>query len=777
MRLEDPASSDFEPADNCAHGVADLLTVRYGREIRIDAPSSPTGVAARALFEAVGSSAEFASYTEVADRLVQLGPGSSAVLASRWAGVRHGGHAYLAVNDGGEVYLLEPRTGRRSGWPPYWGDRAVSRTAVGYLDEQGNAVDPPHDVRLQLAAADAIGDVRGMPGDPDFQRAQEEYRAQDPTTRRADTRYAEPLADVVDNASDTARVHQVAADLSGVYGPYRVVFEGSGFRSVLLDGVILRGDREIGFLTRIFTRDADGKLFVYHIALAIEQRRFRGKGFSKALLAEFERYYERSGVAYIRLEATSDGAYAWARQGFTWDPDPVKLRASLDSVRDSARELAPQVSPEAQAVLEDIVQRLEPDHPRLPEPIDLASLGTAAEPNLGRRLMDDTVWHGIKYLRDANGEADPIGRADVEVSLQLDNSGSRDPVGDLGLLRYPPGTLSDANARAVFADGEQRMRELDERLIRNGVSVEDRARTLSDLRDSLRAWTRDLMSNRVVAEFLAAYETHPTFEELVAHNQAKGLVGDAVYEAIINTATHSYNAPGTLSDIETTDLYSQFELQMRAYHDQLIRDGVSVEQRARTLSELRNSLRAWTRDLMSNRVVAEFLAAYEGRSTFEDLVAHYEEKGLVGDAVYEAVIHTATHSHYAAGTLSDAETRTVYTTFELRMREVHERLLRRGAGSEERARTLYGMRAALRTWTRALMEDRELAEWLNANEANPTFEALVERQRKKGLEGGAIYEAIIASATRSRASVNEALGIDPDNPPPLPPMRGATDND
>ena len=79
-----------------------------------------------------------------------------------------------------------------------------------------------------------------------------------------------------------------------------------------------------------------------------------------------------------------------------------------------------------------------------------------------------------------------------------------------------------------------------------------------------------------------------------------------------------------------------------------------------------------------------------------------QDKGLVGDALYEAIIHTATHSHYATGTLSDDETRTVYTTFELRMREVDEHLVRRGGGLEERARTLYGMRAALRSWTRAL---------------------------------------------------------------------------
>ena len=47
----------------------------------------------------------------------------------------------------------------------------------------------------------------------------------------------------------------------------------------------------------------------------------------------------------------------------------------------------------------------------------------------------------------------------------------------LGVPSYAPGTLSDAKASAVYTDGEQRMRELDERLTREGVSVEDRART------------------------------------------------------------------------------------------------------------------------------------------------------------------------------------------------------------------------------------------------------------------------------------------------------------
>ena len=115
---------------------------------------------ARALFEAIGSNAQFATYDEVAERLRELGDGSSAVLASRWAGGRQGGHAYLAVNEGGEIYLVERHSGQRSGWPPHWGENAVARTAVGYLDADGNPVNPLHDVPLQLAVAEAIGESR-----------------------------------------------------------------------------------------------------------------------------------------------------------------------------------------------------------------------------------------------------------------------------------------------------------------------------------------------------------------------------------------------------------------------------------------------------------------------------------------------------------------------------------------------------------------------------------------------------------------------------------------
>ncbi|WP_319446539.1 MULTISPECIES: alpha/beta hydrolase [unclassified Mycobacterium] len=758
---------------DCAHVVADELSTMYGRDISVATARSLMGVPAWALFEAVGSNSRFATYDEVADRLRELGDGSSAVLASRWAGRRSGGHAYLAVNDGGRIHLYDPSTRERSGWPPHWGQDAVTRTAAGYLDANGNPVDPIGlDVPLRLHAADSIGDVQGHPSEPDPAVTTEQYRAQDPATRQVDTRHAEPLGDVVDNL-DGQQVRRLADDLEGVYGPYRVEMwraEPNERRGeVIIGGSILNGDEEVGFLQRTFYRDAAGNLVVHDDVVDIPDDQFRFKGFSKALTDQLESYYARCGVDRIEMRTEQDGGHAWARRGFTWAPDPARLQDSLRSIKESALQLRETVGPEARAVIDEMVERLDPTRADLPEPIDLAALATPDTPDLGRRLLTDTMWHGVKYL-----SAD-VDAPSPDVPLQLGTVAALpDPVGELGLPDYPSGSLSDVEASAVHSNGELRLRELNEQLVGDGVGTEDRARILAGHRNSLREWVRELMSNRVTAEVLAANESNPTFDDLVARNEERGLVGEAAYQAIIKSATHGRFTPGTLSDVETTSVYSDFELRLRELNEQLVRDGVRADERARLLSELRGSLRAWTRELMSNRTAADWLAENESSPSFEELVARNEHKGLTGDAVYEAIVDSATHSHYAAETLSDPEARTVYTTFELRMRDVREQLQRDGVGLEERARSLYALRASIRTWTRSLMANRETAEFLIAHEPNPTFEELVERQRTRGRVGDEIYEAIIASATRSRASVNEAMGVDPEHPPDLPPMRGPT---
>ncbi|WP_205873998.1 toxin glutamine deamidase domain-containing protein [Mycobacterium camsae] len=148
----------------CAHGVNEFLAHRYGRDVPALGEPGPSGVPARKLFQTWGAESRFASYAEVHDTLLRHGDGASAVLASQWAaGPRQGGHAYVAVNEGGTVHLYE-RVGDRYeplGWPPLWGERAVQATAVGYLDRKGNALDPLDGRPGQLEAADAVGDVAG----------------------------------------------------------------------------------------------------------------------------------------------------------------------------------------------------------------------------------------------------------------------------------------------------------------------------------------------------------------------------------------------------------------------------------------------------------------------------------------------------------------------------------------------------------------------------------------------------------------------------------------
>ncbi|MEN3221849.1 alpha/beta hydrolase [Mycolicibacterium porcinum] len=938
---------------NCAVTVTEELSSLFeGRTFGLDIRPSRRGVPARALFQAVGSDARFATYDEVEATLLGDPSLRVAVLTSQWAGGSQGGHAYLAVKVDGKVQLYDPHTRKYSPWPPHWGQHAVTQTAVGYLQTNGDPVGPMTvDVPLQLDAADAVGNVQGPQTDPDFARRQAEYRAQDPATRLVDTRYAEPLGDVVDNASDHARVRQLARDLSGRYGPYRIQFRAENLPGdVMLTGDIFHGENKIGTIQRSFDRDGAGNLVAYHTGLVINEKLpdgtpLRGKGFSKAVTHELERLYVRSGFDHIQLTTHDKGSFAFARRGYAWDPRPAQLQQSLDRVKQSALRLREDVGDEARERLNQLVSQLDPSNPRLPEPIDLANLATREDPDLGQRLLDGAAGkhsngvHYVKYLDPASVTPAPTGlkgwvknllgrgnapsaaldncaygvagelsriypghftvpiapsrtgvpawalfeaaqsrsefatHDDIEAELlgrpagssaivvsswtsdgpqreahaylavtdgrqvqlydprtrqyspwppewvgavdrtavgYLDENGeairplhdvplqlgmqAADSVGDvkghpepgptgfdsdpirvLGLPDHASGTLSEGQSIAAFSQGEARMRELNDQLAEAGVSTEERARRLSELRNSLRAWAYDLMSNREAAEFLARATVNPTFEDLVARNAERGLTGDAIFEAIIDSSTHSRLAPGSLTDIETGAVYSQFELGLRSLNEQLVRDGVSAEDRARQLSGLRSSLRSWTRELMENRAAADWMAANESNPSFEDLVARYERKGLTGDDVYNAIIDAATHSHYSAGTLTNEETRTVYTNYELRMRELRDQLLRDGVSVEERARTMYGMRATIRSWTRSLMADRATADWLNENEQNPTFEDLVERNRAKGRVGDEIYEAIIASSTRSRGSVNAELGIDPDNPPDLPRMRGPDD--
>lgn len=128
--------------------------------------------------------------------------------------------------------------------------------------------------------------------------------------------------------------------------------------------------------------------------------------------------------------------------------------------------------------------------------------------------------------------------------------------------------------------------------------------------------------------------------------------------------------------------------------------------------------------------------------------------------------------NYPHGTLSNDETRTVYTRGELKMKELDAQWTKQGVPVEERAKRMFEMRNSLRGWTRELMSDRPTAEALKANEKNMSWQQALDKAASRGYTGENAYRYLIDSATRSRGSVNAGLGIDPANPPPLPPVRG-----
>jgi hypothetical protein len=132
--------------------------------------------------------------------------------------------------------------------------------------------------------------------------------------------------------------------------------------------------------------------------------------------------------------------------------------------------------------------------------------------------------------------------------------------------------------------------------------------------------------------------------------------------------------------------------------------------------------------------------------------------------------------NYNVGSLNTwPQTRIAYLHGELAMQRVNATLIRAGVNAEQRARRMFDLRNALRSWTRDLMHNRTDAEGLTLHEQNPSFAALFAKKKAKALtDDGKVltddeaYEAMIKSSTESRPVANGPL--DPKNPPPLSPV-------
>lgn len=117
---------------------------------------------------------------------------------------------------------------------------------------------------------------------------------------------------------------------------------------------------------------------------------------------------------------------------------------------------------------------------------------------------------------------------------------------------------------------------------------------------------------------------------------------------------------------------------------------------------------------------------------------------------------------YEAGSLTNAEARAFYLEGESQIAALNEHMIANGVPAQERALQLIQVRNALRTQTRALMADRELAALLNETNPNLTLSQLVSRAyQNKGLVGDDLWNYLAESASRSRTSVNQMFGLEP----------------
>ena len=72
----------------------------------------------------------------------------------------------------------------------------------------------------------------------------------------------------------------------------------------------------------------------------------------------------------------------------------------------------------------------------------------------------------------------------------------------------------------------------------------------------------------------------------------------------------------------------------------------------------------------------------------------------------------------------------------------------------------FELRNLLRTQTRELMADRELAEYLMKYESNMTWDEIVLKYKDLGFKDDDLWKEIIKASTRSRKSVNKSLGLE-----------------
>ena len=97
------------------------------------------------------------------------------------------------------------------------------------------------------------------------------------------------------------------------------------------------------------------------------------------------------------------------------------------------------------------------------------------------------------------------------------------------------GSLDNVEARKWYLEQERKIPEQIDR----SLPLEEQAKQAFDLRNQYRTRARELMSDRVLAEQLEKLEPNLTWEQIMQKQMDKGLSGDDIYQAIIESSQRS----------------------------------------------------------------------------------------------------------------------------------------------------------------------------------------------------------------------------------------------
>ena len=96
-------------------------------------------------------------------------------------------------------------------------------------------------------------------------------------------------------------------------------------------------------------------------------------------------------------------------------------------------------------------------------------------------------------------------------------------------------SLSNVEARMWYLEQEAKIPDM----IDKSLPLEEQAKQAFNLRNQFRTQARELMEDRVTAESLYKTDPNLTWEEIVRKQSAKGVEGDDIYKAIIESSQHS----------------------------------------------------------------------------------------------------------------------------------------------------------------------------------------------------------------------------------------------